>query len=112
MPRGPCVWRDRWPERVTEFNVPEEEEAAYFHWATIAEAALVLGDRSLLQGAVLRANPLCRQNSWARSRTFLQMRRLCFVRPECADIVDSWYRPPVGLLLSSDQLPAPIETHG
>jgi class 3 adenylate cyclase len=97
--------------RVTEFNVPEEEEAAYFHWATIAEAALVLGDRSLLQGAVLRANPLCRQNSWARSRTFLQMRRLCFVRPECVDIVDSWYRPPVGLLLSSDQLPAPIETH-
>ena len=74
-------------------------------------AALVLGDRSLLQGAVLRANPLCRQNSWARSRTFLQMRRLCFVRPQCADIIDSWYRPPVGLLLSSDQLPARIETH-
>ena len=97
--------------RVTELNVPSGEEAAYFHWATIAEAALVLGDRSLLQGAVLRANPLCRQNSWARSRTFLQMRRLCFVRPECADIVDRWYRPPVGLLLSSDQLPAPIETH-
>ena len=64
--------------RVTELNVPSEEEAAYFHWATLAEAALVLGDRSLLQGAVLRANPLCRQNSWARSRTFLQMRRLCF----------------------------------
>jgi class 3 adenylate cyclase len=97
--------------RVTELNVPSEEEAAYFHWATLAEAALVLGDRSLLQGAVLRANPLCRQNSWARSRTFLQMRRLCFVRPQCADIIDSWYRPPVGLLLSSDQLPARIETH-
>ena len=43
--------------RVTELNVPEAEEAAYFHWATIAEAALVLGDRSLLQSAVLRANP-------------------------------------------------------
>jgi class 3 adenylate cyclase/tetratricopeptide (TPR) repeat protein len=96
--------------RVTEFNEPDEEEAAYFHWATLAEAALVLGDRALLQGAVLRANPLCRQNSWARSRTFLQMRRLCSVRPECADIIDGWYRPSVGLLVPPGQLSAQFET--
>ncbi len=96
--------------RVTEFNQPDDEEAAYFHWATLAEAALVLGDRALLQDAILHANPLCRQNSWARSRTFLQMRRLCFVRLECADIIDSWYRPPVGLLVSSDHPSAQFET--
>ncbi len=96
--------------RVTELNAPGEEEAAYFHWATLAEAALVLGDRALLQSAVLRANPLCRQNSWARSRTFLQMRRLCSVRPECADLIEGWYRPPVGLLLCADQRSAPFET--
>jgi class 3 adenylate cyclase len=97
--------------RVTERNVPDAEEAAYFHWATLAEAALVLGDRALLQGAVLRANPLCRQNSWARSRTFLQMRRLSFLRAECADIVESWYRPPVGLLISSDYLSEQSKTY-
>jgi class 3 adenylate cyclase len=92
-------------ERVTEQNVPDEEEAAYFHWATLAEAALVLGDRGLLKRAVIRANPLCRQNSWARSRTFLQMCRLSGVRPDFNDVVDSWYRPPVGLWLSGDCLP-------
>lgn len=90
---------------VTEFNVPNDAEAAYFHWATLAEAALVLGDQSLLQRAVAGANPLCRQNSWARSRTFLQMRRLSGVRPECAPLVEEWYRPPVGLVLDSRWLP-------
>jgi len=54
-------------ERVTDLNVPDQEEAAYFHWATLAEAALVLGDRALFQCALIRANPLCLQNSWARS---------------------------------------------
>ncbi|HEY3851757.1 MAG TPA: adenylate/guanylate cyclase domain-containing protein [Steroidobacteraceae bacterium] len=90
--------------RITELNVPDQEEAAYFHWATLAEAALVLDDRELLKRAVVRANPLCRQNSWARSRTFLQMRRLSGLRPDLSDVVDGWYRPPVGLLLSSDCL--------
>ncbi len=93
-------------ERVTEFNVPAEEQAAYFHWATLAEAALVRGDRALLERAVAAANPLCRQNSWARSRTLLQMRRLRGVRAECADLVDSWYLPPVGLVLPPEYMPA------
>jgi class 3 adenylate cyclase len=93
-------------ERVTEFNVPSEEQAAYFHWATLAEAALVRGDRAMLERAVAGANPLCRRNSWARSRTLLQMRRLDGVRAECADIVDGWYLPPVGLVLTPDYLPA------
>jgi class 3 adenylate cyclase len=87
-------------ERVTELNVPTEEQAAYFHWATRAEAALVLGDQRMLERAVAGANPLCRQNSWARSRTYLQMQRLSAVRPDCADLVERWYRPPVGLVLS------------
>jgi class 3 adenylate cyclase len=89
-------------ERVTESNVPLDEEAGYFHWATRAEAALVLGDRTMLERAIAGANPLCRQNSWARSRTWLQMQRLSGVRAECADIIESWYRPPVGLVLSAE----------
>jgi class 3 adenylate cyclase len=88
--------------RVTESNVPHEEEAGYFHWATRAEAALVLGDRTMLERAIAGANPLCRQNSWARSRTWQQMQRLSGVRAECADIIESWYRPPVGLVLTTD----------
>ena len=86
-------------------TVPEEIQAAYFHWATLAEAALVLGDRSVLEGAVERANPLCRGNLWARARTFTQMRRLLGSRPDCADIVERWYRPPVGLVLARGNLP-------
>jgi len=39
-------------EQVTESNVPAEEQAAYFHWATLAEAALVRGDRAVLERAV------------------------------------------------------------
>ncbi len=96
-------------KRVTEFNVPQDEEAAYFHWATMAEAALVLGERTLLTRAVAAANPLCRQNSWARSRTLLQMRRLIGLRPECADIIESWYRPPVGLVLTPEAASAALE---
>lgn len=92
--------------RVTELNVPEEEEAAYFHWATIAEAALVLGDRAALGRALAGANPLCRRNAWARSRTWLQMRRLTGVRPDCAALIEQWYRPPVGLVLSAAWMPA------
>jgi class 3 adenylate cyclase len=91
-------------ERVTEFNVPDEEQSAYFHWATLAEAALVRGDRAALARAVAGANPLCRRNSWARSRTLLQMRRLSGVRAECADLIETWYRPPVGLVLAPEYL--------
>jgi class 3 adenylate cyclase len=93
-------------EQVTESDVPAEEQAAYFHWATLAEAALVRGDRAILERAVAAANPLCRKNSWARSRTSLQMRRLSGVRAECADLIESWYLPPVGLVLTPEYLPA------
>jgi class 3 adenylate cyclase len=97
-------------ERLAQLSVPDEPEDAYFHWATLAEAALVLGDRVLLESAVIRANPLCRRNSWARSRTFLQLRRLQSARPHCADLVGGWYRPAVGLLLPSEGLPARFAT--
>ena len=86
-------------ERVEASRVPGGEEAAYFHWATLAESALVLDDRARLVHAVSSANPLCRQNSWARSRTYLQMRRLAGMRPGCAEAVEAWYRPPVGVAL-------------
>jgi class 3 adenylate cyclase/tetratricopeptide (TPR) repeat protein len=97
-------------QRVTEANVPAEEQAAYFHWATRAEAALVLGDRALFAGAAAGANPLCRQNSWARSRTLLQMRRLSAVRADFVDFIERWYRPPVGLVLSAECVPAGLLT--
>ena len=103
--------------RIAASSVPREEEDAYFHWATLAEAALTLGDRALLRQAVAAANPLCRRNAWARSRTYLQMQRLSELRSDCAGLVDEWYRPPVGLVLSPEYVPAdrtgmvPIESH-
>jgi len=88
---------------VSALAVPAEAQAAYFHWATLAEAALVLGDRRMLEEAVSRANPLCRGNLWARARTFAQMRRLLGVRADCAELVERWYRPAVGLVLLKGQ---------
>jgi class 3 adenylate cyclase len=94
-------------------GTPADAQAAYFHWATIAEAALVLGDRKLLEEAVANANPLCRANLWARARTFAQMRRLGRFRPDFTEIVERWYRPSVGLVLTREQmlrLPASSES--
>jgi len=88
---------------VSGLSVPADAQAAYFHWATLAEAALVLGDRRMLEDAVSRANPLCRGNLWARARTFSQMRRLLGVRADCAELVERWYRPAVGLALLRGQ---------
>ena len=84
-------------------EIPQDAQSAYFHWATIAEAALVLGKVPTLEEAVDRANPLCRKNLWARARTFGQMRRLLGARPECVGVVERWYRPPVGLVLPRGQ---------
>jgi adenylate cyclase len=88
---------------VSGLAVPADAQAAYFHWATLAEAALVLGDRRVLEEAVSRANPLCRGNLWARARTFSQLRRLLGVRADCAEWVERWYRPAVGLVLLKGQ---------
>jgi class 3 adenylate cyclase len=98
---------------LTRVGTPGEAQAAYFHWATIAEAALVLGDRKLLEQAVANANPLCRTNLWARARTFSQLQRLARLRTDFNDSVERWYRPPVGLVLTSDQMsrfPTSLET--
>jgi class 3 adenylate cyclase len=89
--------------QLVESGVPDDAEAAYLHWATMAEAALVLGNRDTLDKAVANANPLCRQNLWARTRTFSHMRRLKRLRPSCASVVDQWYRPPVALVLPNEQ---------
>jgi class 3 adenylate cyclase len=83
---------------LSRTRIPPDEEAAYFHWATLAEAALVLGDGAVLAEAVARANGLCRRNVWARTRTFAQMRLLCDLRPACAPLVQGWYRPAVGFV--------------
>ena len=93
-------------QRLTTSAVPRDENGAYFHWATLAEAAQVLGDQATLKRALAEANLLCRRNSWARSRTLLQMRRLAGMRPECAALIEQWYRPPVGLVLNADGGPA------
>jgi class 3 adenylate cyclase len=95
-------------QRLGASEVPEDENGAYFYWATLAEAALVLGDRASLGRALAAANPLCRRNAWARSRTWLQMRRLAAVRPDCAALIEQWYRPPVGLVLNTEWLPAGV----
>ncbi len=87
--------------------IPADAQAKYFHWATLAEAALVLGDRAALEAAIGAANPLCRRNLWARTRTFAQLRRLQRLRPDCADLVERWYRPSIGFVLDPAQtLPA------
>jgi len=88
---------------LNSLGAPAESQAAYFHWATLAEAALVLGDLRMLEHAVTNANPLCRSNLWARARTFAQMQRLLRSRPGFTDTVARWYRPSVGLVLSQDQ---------
>jgi adenylate cyclase len=88
---------------LNSLSAPAEAQAAYFHWATLAEAALVLGDRRKLEEAVGNANPLCRSNLWARARTVTQMRRLLGSRPDFTDVVERWYRPSVGLVLGRDQ---------
>ena len=93
-------------QRLTTSDVPKDEDGAYFYWATLAEAALVLGDQASFGRALAGANPLCRRNSWARSRTLLQMRRLAGVRPACAALIEQWYRPPVGLVLDAEWMPA------
>jgi class 3 adenylate cyclase len=93
-------------QQLSTTDVPADEDGAYFYWATLAEAALVLGDRVSLGRALAAANPLCRRNAWARSRTWLQMRRLAGVRPECAALIEQWYRPPVGLVLNAEWMPA------
>jgi class 3 adenylate cyclase len=93
-------------QRLTTADVPEDEDGAYFYWATLAEAALVLDDQASLVRALASAKPLCRRNAWARSRTLLQMRRLAGVRPDCAALIEQWYRPPVGLVLNAEWMPA------
>jgi class 3 adenylate cyclase len=92
--------------QLSASGVPQDEEHAYFHWATFAEAALVLGDQAGFRRALAGANPLCRRNAWARSRTLLQMRRLAPMRPDCAALIEQWYRPSVGLVLNADAIPA------
>jgi class 3 adenylate cyclase len=89
---------------LKRLGTPADAQEAYFHWATIAEAALVLGDQEMLHQAVTNANPLCRANLWARARTFAQMRRLGRLRPAFTDIVERWYRPSVGLVLTREQM--------
>lgn len=93
-------------ERLAASEVPADEDGAYFYWATVAEAALVLGDQASLRLALAGAEPWCRRNSWARSRTLLQMRRLAGMRPECAALIEQWYRPPVALVVNAAWMPA------
>jgi len=84
---------------LARLEVPADPEAAYFHWAMAAEAALVLGDRTTMSAAVEAANSVCRRNLWARTRTLAQMRRLLALRGDFADIVRGWHVPAVGFVL-------------
>ena len=93
-------------EQLTPTLVPRDDEGAYFYWATLAEAALVLDDPIVFERARLGAEPHCRRNSWARSRTVQQMRRLTTLRPGCESQIEQWYRPPVGLVLNGSVSPS------
>jgi class 3 adenylate cyclase len=88
---------------LARLDVPADPEAAYFYWATVAEAALVLGHKSALSAAVDAANQLCRRNLWARTRTFSQMRRLLPLRSDCRDIILRWHVPAMGFVLPSNE---------
>ena len=84
-------------------SVPVDPQAAYFHWAMVAEAALVMGEGRALSDAVAAANVFCRRNLWARTRTFAQMRRLLHVRADCGDVVDRWHLPAVAFVCPKDE---------
>ncbi len=83
--------------------IPGDEEGAYFHWAMVAESALVLGDTSALSAALDAANAFCRRNLWARTRTLAQMRRLLPLRADCTDILRRWHVPAVGFVLPPNE---------
>ena len=100
-PQRAFAWPAAWPERVT--GVQRSGRGAGSGLFSLGDArggCVGAGRPSMLERAVPRANPLCRQNSWARSSTFLQMRRLSGLRPDCADAVEAWHRPPVSLVLN------------
>jgi class 3 adenylate cyclase len=88
---------------LARLPVPADPEAAYFHWAMVAEAALVMRDKSALSQGVAAANTFCRRNLWARTRTFAQMRRLLHLRDDCVDILDRWHLPAVGFVWPADE---------
>jgi hypothetical protein len=88
---------------LARLAVPADPEAAYFHWAMVAEAALVMCDKRVLGDAVAAANEQCRRNLWARTRTFAQMRRLLHLRGDCAAILDRWHLPAVGFVCPENE---------
>ncbi len=87
---------------LARVSAPGDPEAAYFHWAMAAEAALVLRDQAALRSAVDAANGVCRRNLWARSRSLAQMRRLLPLRADCIDVL-RWHVPAVGFVLPADE---------
>jgi len=90
---------------LAQLAVPTDPEAAYFHWAMAAEAALLLGDRAAMHAAVEAANTVCRRNLWARTRTLTQMQRLLPLRGDCADLVRAWHVPAVGFVFPAAEPP-------
>jgi len=90
-------------EALAQLPVPADEEASYYHWAMLAEAALIVHDKPVLGDAVTAANAYCRRNLWARTRTFAQMRRLLYLRSDCSEILARWHLPAVGFVLPADE---------
>jgi len=88
---------------LARLSVPTDRESAYFHWAMLAEVALIMSDRPALSAAVGAANQFCRRNLWARTRSFAQMRRLVPLRGDCADILDRWHLPAVGFVCPEEE---------
>jgi class 3 adenylate cyclase len=100
--------------RLTAAPAPQSSRTdRYFHWATLAEAALLLHDVELFRHALTEARGLERRNLWIRARTHNQFLRLIEIRPEFAALIERWHRPSVGLLFDGEppawarDLPAP-----
>jgi class 3 adenylate cyclase/tetratricopeptide (TPR) repeat protein len=74
----------------------------YFHWATLAETAVVLIDTELFSRAMARAEELERGNLWARARTYTQLAKLANVRPTMRRAIEQWHRPQVAVLVTGE----------
>jgi class 3 adenylate cyclase len=74
----------------------------YFHWATLGEAAVVLGDAELFRRALFESNQLERGNLWVRARTYTQLARLIEVRPGLREYIEQWHRPQIAFLATGE----------
>lgn len=77
---------------------PQDETARYYHYASRAEASLVLGDMPAVGAALRRANTYLPLDRRRRSRSLQQMRRVCAALDVSAACLDALHLPLLILL--------------